>query len=163
MNLKPISCNLLAMLLTCSGMANAETSAYAVQMGQFTSKVTAESLAQASMTRGYPAKVIGVQDASKKMWWVVAVGQFASPDQARAEGALLSNTFGLPSSAPVILLPPKGSDKTDGVNPHTHPTLDAPSPAANILGSSPTPLPHSHTSDANNQSPPPAAPCSLSL
>lgn len=114
LKLKIITLTLFAMLLACAEVASAEATTYALQMGQFASKSEAESLMQASTARGYPAKVIAAQDSSKNRVWVVAVGKYASPEQARGERARLSSTWGVPSSAPVIVLPPDDLDKARG-------------------------------------------------
>ena len=83
-----------------------ENGKYALQAGQFTDAEAADVLQKRAMALGLVSSIIPVVDDFGGHWFVVAAGNFESPDDARAHRSSISRDFGISETLPVILLPP---------------------------------------------------------
>ena len=80
---------------------------FALQVGVFAEAAGADPLLGRLRKLGYRSKAIPVVDQNGALWVVLAAGQFASPDDARAARGPLSRGLGLNQSLTLILLPPE--------------------------------------------------------
>lgn len=79
---------------------------YALQVGQFGSAEAADLLLKKASSGDLPAVSIAVVDRSGQPWWVVAVGQFGQPDEARTARGKIASQLGASEETPIIVLPP---------------------------------------------------------
>jgi cell division septation protein DedD len=85
-----------------------EAGKYALQAGQFTHEADASALYAKIQSAKLPAqKVANVQDQGGALWTVVAVGPYASLDEARTANSVVAAQLGLIGPLPLILLPAK--------------------------------------------------------
>ena len=85
-----------------------EAGKYALQAGQFTHEADASALYAKIQSAKLPAqKVANVQDQGGALWTVVAVGPYASLDEARTANSMVAAQLGLIGPLPLILLPAK--------------------------------------------------------
>ena len=82
-----------------------ENGKYALQAGMFSSAGGAEVLRSHVVASGLPSSVIPVVDLDGLYWFVVTVGSFQSPDDARASRSSISSQLGISEQLPLILLP----------------------------------------------------------
>ena len=82
---------------------------YALQLGSYPTSSGAAASAKRAQDSGLPVSQIPVLDQNGERWFAVAVGQYSSPDDARAARISLSRTLELTQPLPVIRLPPKPS------------------------------------------------------
>jgi cell division protein FtsN len=81
---------------------------YALQAGQFSSEDDAGALGRQITALKLPlGGVLNVVDQAGRSWSVVAIGPYASIDDARTARASVSTILGIDSSLSVIMLPPK--------------------------------------------------------
>ncbi len=78
---------------------------YALQVGQFGTAEAADLLLKKFAGGDLPAAAIAVVDRSGQPWWIVAVGQFGQPDEARTARGKLVGQLASSEEMPVILLP----------------------------------------------------------
>lgn len=79
---------------------------YGLQVGQFASAGQAGELSSRIKSMKLPLALLDVVDQAGKRWTVVALGPYASPDEARMARASALRDLGLNESLPLILLPP---------------------------------------------------------
>ena len=83
-----------------------EAGKYALQAGQFTHETDASALYAKIQSVKLPAqKVANVRDQGGALWTVVAVGPYASLDEARTANSMVAAQLGLIGPLPLILLP----------------------------------------------------------
>ena len=82
-----------------------ENGEYGLQAGKFSSAGGAEALRSRILASGLPSSVIPVVDSDGLYWFIVSVGSFESPDDARASRSLISIELGISEQLPLILLP----------------------------------------------------------
>lgn len=78
---------------------------YALQIGQFGSAESAGVLLKRAQTAGVVAKTIAAVDRSGQTWWIVAVGSYAQPEEARTARIAIAREISALEEMPVILLP----------------------------------------------------------
>ncbi|HUX41106.1 MAG TPA: SPOR domain-containing protein [Rectinemataceae bacterium] len=78
---------------------------YALQAGQFASMDGAVAVDRRIMTVGLVSSVIPVVDNSGQYWYIIAVGDYPSPVEARDQRSSISAELGISDNLPVILLP----------------------------------------------------------
>lgn len=79
---------------------------YGLQVGQFASAEQAGQLGSRIKSLRLPFALLDVVDQGGKRWTVVALGPYASPDEARMARMPALHDLGLNESLPLILLPP---------------------------------------------------------
>jgi cell division septation protein DedD len=82
---------------------------YALQLGSYPTRTSAAEWVKRAQDGGWVASQISVLDQNGERWIAVAVGEFNSPDDARAARVTLSRTLALAQALPVIRLPPKSA------------------------------------------------------
>ena len=83
-----------------------EKGQYAVQVGQFADATQADVLGARVKASKLPFdKVLDVMDQAGQRWSVVAVGPYASPDEARTARAAIARELQVTDSLPLIMLP----------------------------------------------------------
>lgn len=85
---------------------------YALQLGLYPTASNPAAWVERAQAAGVPATTIGVLDENGEQWIVVAAGQYASPDDARAARISLTRTLTLAQALPVIRLPTKPAAAT---------------------------------------------------
>lgn len=79
---------------------------YGLQVGQFASAEQAGQLGSRIKSLRLPLALLDVVDQAGKRWSIVALGPYASPDEARMARVPALRDLGLNESLPLILLPP---------------------------------------------------------
>lgn len=83
-----------------------EKGRFAVEAGRFTDAQPAQELGKRLLGLRLPVEpVIEAVDQSGSHWWVVPVGPYASPADARAARMRVAQELGVDSLLPLILLP----------------------------------------------------------
>jgi len=82
-----------------------ENGEYALQAGKFSSAEGAEALRSHILASGLPSSVIPGVDTDGLYWFIVSVGSFESPDEARVSRSSISSQLGISEQLPLILLP----------------------------------------------------------
>lgn len=83
-----------------------EAGKYALQAGQYAHEADASAMYAKIRNAKLPAqKVANVQDGAGGLWTVVAVGPYASLDEARTANSMVAVQLGLIGPLPLILLP----------------------------------------------------------
>lgn len=83
-----------------------EAGKYALQAGQYAHEADASAMYAKIQSAKLPAqKVVNVQDQGGALWTVVAVGPYASLDEARTANSTVAGQLGLIGPLPLILLP----------------------------------------------------------
>ena len=78
---------------------------YALQIGQFGSTESADVLLKRAQSAGVVANKIAAVDRSGQTWWIVAVGNYAQPEEARTARITIAREISALEEMPVILLP----------------------------------------------------------
>lgn len=84
-----------------------EKGKYALLVGQFVDAETAYRVHNRVMAFGLPSSIIPVVDKDGLHWFIVSVGSFESPDDARTQRLPISRDLGISDPLPIILLPPE--------------------------------------------------------
>jgi len=84
-----------------------ENGKYALQAAKFSFAEGAEELRSRALTVGLTSSIIPVVDKDGLYWFIVSVGSFESPDDARASSTSISSQLGISEQLPLILLPPE--------------------------------------------------------
>ena len=82
-----------------------ENGKYAFQAAKFSLAEGAEELRSRVMKVGLPSSIIPVVDKDARYWFIVSVGSFESPDDARASLSSINSKLGSSEQLPLILLP----------------------------------------------------------
>ena len=82
---------------------------YALQIGQFGLSEAADRLMQRAQENSVSAQRIAVVDRNGQKWWIVAVGSYGTPDEARTARPTVARATGVADELPVIVLPPAKS------------------------------------------------------
>ena len=75
---------------------------YALQIGQLVDRNVALSLAKSYQTPDLKINVLAVQDGQGQSWFVVTVGQYATPEQAKAQRTYVAGLLNLHSGLDVV-------------------------------------------------------------
>lgn len=108
---------------------------YALQIGQFGSAESADVLLKRAQMAGVVAKTIAAVDRSGQTWWIVAVGSYAQPEEARTARIAIAREISALEEMPVILLP-----AASGVAPAPATAIASPSVPAPTTAPSPQKL-----------------------
>lgn len=82
-----------------------ENGEYSLLAGKFSSVLAAEGLRSYAQASGLPSSVIPVVDRDGLYWFIVSVGRFGSPDEARTSRSLISSQLRIIDELLLILLP----------------------------------------------------------
>ncbi len=93
-------------VLAQQGAAPPVKATYGLQAGQFASEKDAFRLAARISDQGVPVTVVIVKNASGASSAVVAVGSFASTQEAQAQRMALASRLAIAPAMPVIAIPP---------------------------------------------------------
>lgn len=80
---------------------------YALQIGMYADASNAESFAKQAKDSGYPVLTIPVVDKNGAQWTAVAVGKYASPDEAAVARPSVANRLASNQPLIVIRVPPE--------------------------------------------------------
>ncbi|MFL6623223.1 MAG: SPOR domain-containing protein [Sulfurifustis sp.] len=78
---------------------------YALQLGSYTEAASADTWMERVRHQGFPVKKLTVKDQNGARWIVVAVGRYASPDEARTARASTARRLNWVEPLAVIRLP----------------------------------------------------------
>lgn len=79
---------------------------YALQAGRFANPAQADALGKLAREQGLPVeKALEILDADGTRWWLLPIGPYASPDEARRARAEVGERLDLEAALPVVLLP----------------------------------------------------------
>lgn len=79
---------------------------FALQIGLYTDSTSTDTLNRRITALGYPTQIIPVIDGKGLHWLLLAAGEYASADEARAARGPLSRDLGNSQPLTLILLPP---------------------------------------------------------